>query len=490
MSNLDELRKSISEISVYDMSCYSAIELCYMLGDKIKTCAEALNYLLEAGVNAEVVNQLARWKEDGTLQQLINEGTYNDIVKQVNEFKRVNLNLKPQPQLFFFGYQSYIGDCMIIKTRDGNYYMIDTGGADEYEYIKSKIDDLGIKHIKALFVTHSHDDHIGNAEHFIVDYNIEKVYLKDRNLDFSKFGGDVTNQQAFHDSMIHACINNKTEIIEFKDQEVIQLSEEEVLIPYCCNYKNYADYNYASIPLLYKYKNTNIMFLADAPKDQQQYMLDKYQLPRGCDLVKMAHHGNDDYYYKPMITALYPVNTVFNSYYPLMNVCRMACQFYEANTYHVNHYAENKGLISFIIGDSCVTTSAKQFKMTDCWAEKNIDERTIYFDQGGYPVKTRLVQYKGDYYYMDDNYNLHQEEGWIEKYPSTQTYYYYCKKDNTLACNEWIPYQKDNVVKWCYAKSNCCLAREEIIYVDGEYRRFDGNSFCGNPPANLDINMY
>ena len=106
MSNLDELRKSISEISVYDMGCYSAIELCYMLGDKIKTCAEALNYLLEAGVNAEVVDQLARWKEDGTLQQLINEGTYNDIVKQVNEFKRVNLNLKPQPQLFFFGYQS------------------------------------------------------------------------------------------------------------------------------------------------------------------------------------------------------------------------------------------------------------------------------------------------------------------------------------------------------------------------------------------------
>ena len=139
LSNLDELRKSISEISVYDMSCYSAIELCYMLGDKMKTCAEALNYLLEAGVNAEVVDQLARWKEDGTLQQLINEGTYNDIVKQVNEFKRVNLNLKPQPQLFFFGYQSYIGDCMIIKTRDGNYYMIDTGGADEYEYIKSKM---------------------------------------------------------------------------------------------------------------------------------------------------------------------------------------------------------------------------------------------------------------------------------------------------------------------------------------------------------------
>ena len=65
LTKVEELRKSINELSVYDMSVYTAIELYYLLANKINEIINAIDtqnkgieYLLSNGVEIEVIKQL------------------------------------------------------------------------------------------------------------------------------------------------------------------------------------------------------------------------------------------------------------------------------------------------------------------------------------------------------------------------------------------------------------------------------------------------
>ena len=480
--NLDDFRKSIAEISVYDMSCYSAIELCYMLGDKIKVCAEALNYLLTQGVKQEVVDQLEVWKNDGTLDTIINENLYSDLCAKVEEFKQVNRSLRPLPEIHFMSNNDYIGDCIIIKNRYNEYFMIDTGGQPDYNFIKSNINKIGITKIKYLFITHSHDDHIGNVSKFIKDFGIEKIYLKKIDLDFNKFGGDNSNQQFAHDCMIHSARDNNIPLIEYTDLEKIYISDEEYIQPYCVNYEDYTEYNSDSIPLLYNYKGSNILLMSDSTIEQQKYMIRNYNLPK-VDILKLPHHGFSGDFYTPLVQCTYPVNCVINGHYLSCEKTRIGCQYYEANVYYLPHYQQNKGSVSFIIGENSVTTTAKKFMITNVFSSDIIEGKEIFLNEAGLPVGGDIINYKGRSYFMDYNYNLAYND-WYKVYPDNEYLWVYAKADGSLAQSEWIKHKTSG--NWCYLKANCICAWGERLFIDGDWRTFNANGYCDNPPVGIE----
>ena len=478
--NLDDLKKSINEISVYDFSSYSAIELCYVLGDKIKVCAEALNYLLTLGVKDEVVKQLEIWKNDGTLDTIINENLYSDLCEKVEEFKKLSMNTRPFPEIHFIANKDYIGDCIIIKNRYGEYIMIDTCGNPDYDYVKARIDELGITKIKTLFITHSHDDHIGNATAFIHEYKIEKVYLRQIDLDFKKYGGDISNQQFVHDCLIHTCRDLNIPMEEYKEGQIINISDEETIRPLAVNYWSYDEYNDASIPLLYNFKGVNILLLSDATPKVQNYILNHYSLPR-VDILKLAHHGFNDEAVQEMIKTTYPCNSVFNGYFQNCEKTRGLCQYYESNMYYVGHDKQNKGRLSFIIGTDNVSTSSKQRLLLNYWGMTD-DGKEFFLNGAGQPIGQEVINYKGRFYYMDEGFSLFKN-GWHKFYYDNEYLWFYAHEDGTLAQCEWIK----NDVKWCYLKPDCHMAISERIYIDGEYRTFDVNGNCTNPPTNLEV---
>lgn len=506
LTKVEELRKSINELSVYDMSVYTAIELYYLLANKINEIINAIDtqnkgieYLLTNGVEIEVIKQLNEWLNDGTMASILNEQANADMIARVNELltkldNELNLietryknqfnNKKPFPEVHFLGYKNLIGDCSVIKTENGEIYLVDTGTNDDEEYIISKLQELGITAIKGIFITHSHDDHIGNTNKLIELFHVEQLYLKAKNIKFTDWGEDIYNQQVVHDSMIHFAECNNVEIIEYTNDSII-LSDNEKITPLGIGYTNKADYNFESVMLLYEYKATNVLFGGDCPKETQQYILDTFELPI-IDLFKLPHHGNNDYCFRNFYVRTQPTNCIFNVSISLSENTLKMVQFYEGKSYNNGNTGERKEVLSFIIGSNCVTTTAKPYLLVCCWDEGIIDpNKTIYFDETGMPVKDRVIRFRGDSYYLDNSYNLLKNQ-WIEKYKGQQTYYYKAGVDGELLQNKWCSYVgHDGRTYYCYAKSNYTFARAENINIDGVVRRFDTNCFCLNPPENV-----
>ena len=359
--------------------------------------------------------------------------------------------------------------------------MIDCGAIEEYKYLLDQITSMGINKIKYLFITHSHDDHIGCAVEFIERFKIEKVFLKSIDVNFRSFvDQDPVDQQPFHDRLISYCRTNNVELVEVTSQE-ISISNHELIKPLGHDYSNKQNYNFESLMYLYKYKNTHVLFGGDCPRETQDFILGKHNLPR-VDLFKACHHGNNDCMNRNLITSVFPTNNVINCFDHLTHEFIKLSQFYELNCYS---YApgENKGTLSFIVGANGVATSGKRKILSNVWSNKTIDGiRDIYFKDGGLPARDEVIRYKNDYYYIGENYGMVRGD-FIEKNKGEQTAYYYAGEDGVLYREKWFKYR--NTENLCYAKNNLICAYNESLYIDGEKRYFDPNGMCTNPPSDI-----
>lgn len=103
LESIEELRKSINTISVYDFNIYSSMELYYTIANKlndvIKECNryeiaiseevinqnECLNYLLNDGLVQEVVKKINKMNTDGTMAGLINKNAFSEILTELEK---------------------------------------------------------------------------------------------------------------------------------------------------------------------------------------------------------------------------------------------------------------------------------------------------------------------------------------------------------------------------------------------------------------------
>ena len=105
IQNIEELRKSLNEISVYDFDVYTSMELYYKIANKLNEVIkelmrfeglvsdevveqnEKLIYLIGEGLNIEVVKKINQMVEDGTMDSIINHNVFNSLNNKVDEYK-------------------------------------------------------------------------------------------------------------------------------------------------------------------------------------------------------------------------------------------------------------------------------------------------------------------------------------------------------------------------------------------------------------------
>lgn len=88
----EELKISLNEISVYNMDVYSAIELYYSIASTVRKIIQELGiqndkliYLLDKGLPEELNKILDKFKEDGTLENIINNNIFDNLNNQISE---------------------------------------------------------------------------------------------------------------------------------------------------------------------------------------------------------------------------------------------------------------------------------------------------------------------------------------------------------------------------------------------------------------------
>lgn len=97
LTQIEDLRKSISEISVYDFKVYSSMELYYTIANKLNDVIkellryevniseevlnqnECLQYLLGEGLKQEVIDKINEMVADGTMDTIVNQNVFADL---------------------------------------------------------------------------------------------------------------------------------------------------------------------------------------------------------------------------------------------------------------------------------------------------------------------------------------------------------------------------------------------------------------------------
>lgn len=114
IQNITDLKKSLTEISVYDLDVYTSLELYYniarklneviselsrfegVVSDEVIKQNEALVYLLGEGLTTEVIKKINQMVADGTMDTIINHNVFNKINDRINDISVnvINFNAK------------------------------------------------------------------------------------------------------------------------------------------------------------------------------------------------------------------------------------------------------------------------------------------------------------------------------------------------------------------------------------------------------------
>lgn len=141
---------------------------------------------------------------------------------------------------------------MILESNN-HYGFIDTGSGFYYPMIEKHLNDLNIKNIDFIILTHFHSDHYGNIINIIKNYNVSNLYLKHYyGLEGSTGSGYESNDDFINHEM--GIYNNILDICEERNVNVIFIDEYNIdnyiinfhdidLELYDCNNRLYELYN-------------------------------------------------------------------------------------------------------------------------------------------------------------------------------------------------------------------------------------------------------
>ncbi|WP_238881339.1 ComEC/Rec2 family competence protein [Clostridium sp. YIM B02551] len=186
------------------------------------------------------------------------------------------------------------GDAILIQYKDKN-LLIDSSTSKEDKKFKNYINSLKIKKFDAIVATHPDEDHIGNMDWVIKNFDVGKFYAPKKK----------TTTAAFKDMV--AELNNKDlKINVLKGGSTIDFSPDLKLDVFAPNSDNYGDdnNNYSAIIKL-TYGNNTALFTGDAEKESEAETLQKgYNLK--SDILKVGHHGSSTSTSKNFLQAVNP----------------------------------------------------------------------------------------------------------------------------------------------------------------------------------------
>ena len=219
-----------------------------------------------------------------------------------------NKIIKTTTIIFFFihylipyTYQDFIkiidvgqGDSALLYSK-GEALLIDTGGNiySEDSVAKYKIipllKSLGIKKLKFALLTHGDYDHIGDIFYLNNNFKIEKIKI---NLGSKKeIEKEISKWQKTSKS-------KQDKLISLGNFKIIELN------------KAWQEENTSSSIYYVMHKNLNILFLGDATKISEKYIVKNYNLKP--DIIKLAHHGSNTSTSTKLLKELSPKLTIIS----------------------------------------------------------------------------------------------------------------------------------------------------------------------------------
>ncbi len=155
------------------------------------------------------------------------------------------------------------GDCTYFQSGKNNFLVDCYNG---YDYLVKR----GIRHLNAIFITHSDKDHVGDLEKICKEIKVDVIYI-------NKFDEETLNLE----------IKN-IQRIGIGKNIIIGSFYIQVLSPII----NLNDDNANSLVLLIKNAYYDFLLMGDATISTEKILL-QYELIKKVDFLKVGHHGSN-----------------------------------------------------------------------------------------------------------------------------------------------------------------------------------------------------
>lgn len=428
------------------------------------------------------------------------------------------------------------GDCIVIKSDDGTFSMIDCFMEENYQVQIQQLDKIGLTKLKYLFITHDHSDHIGNAPKIIEKYRPDFIVYKD-GIDYSRLPSveQEWDTKGYHDRMLAAADKFGVQKIVANDQQ-FKIGKNDYIEAFASKFYDYTNENSMSVNYLLVSHGTKSLFPGDSTVATETHLQNRIGK---IDLYKLSHHGADggnsdkrfeelqaryclidrlDVYKKDIIKnfalkclkyggKVYSNDnndmTVFKiargAIYPCCHEYKLPLQFldYYSGKYKMTNEAggiATKGIYPyksdfyFVKDDGFIAknewikhdgidyhASSSGALDRNCFIEGTFNEKPCYYwidENCKMVIEPKLIYYNNNTYLIKSNTLMAEEE-----FYEYQANYYYASKGGALKKKEWL--YKDSNYYWL--KFNGVMASEETLFIEGKWYDFNGSGVCTNP---------
>jgi len=225
----------------------------------------------------------ALYGEDASIQPAATWEVSNETPRDSADVPAASLSgVLPEPDAFAALFVN-VGkaDAAIIRS-GGKTALIDTGSADSVSQLIAGLNALGVTRIDAVFVTHSHADHLGGLDALAANYEIGVVYSPGFGATDKNGIGKVAKRADQLDLAYRALTAGDS----------MQLGDTSfaVLGPLVLNE---ADENDNSLVLRVSYGKRTFLFTGDMQFVEEQTLTDSGTNLKS-DVLKIGNHGNPD----------------------------------------------------------------------------------------------------------------------------------------------------------------------------------------------------
>ena len=447
--------------SVYDFNDFTLNELICKLAQKmdevITQSNESFNYLdwlKGQGLNDIVIGILLAWKDDGTLDAIINGNVFNELNTKVDTFQeKVNNELeakkleldnivKGMNRCSELHYINNFADesSVLFKCMNGEIVLVDCGETFSSGGIYNRLKALGVTRINHFIITHFHSDHVGGYNMIFDNFKVDNVYYKPITwtLSAKEIGW---NTKSLYDGFVARIKQLGIKYYSLTEDTTIYINDNEKIklmntAPYPYSDKsantdyNVYDYNYESLMCLYTNGNTKVLLQSDCPS---QVAYNNYgNTIKNIDHLQISHHGGNDVINSTWIDSI-RAKTGFYSYLASTNI-----EYYKASSftkiYRYDFNSSTSGCILITDGGLYTTASMIENKLSDRFLDYL--GKKVYIDGAGDMVENGIVNNGNKMYIIKDWYKqLPSEDGWCYAIPEQA---YALNSDGSIKCNQWV----------------------------------------------------
>lgn len=214
-------------------------------------------------------------------EQIKSESEPAEVEEQIGNEETISGQSKKNNFLEIFFIDVGQGDCILIKTPKNFWYMIDVGPGLGYRSIERTLNELNVKTIEALVLTHPHEDHIGGVLNLLNNFKIKSV-----------IDPGVSYTSSLYNKIL-AKIKQKNIIYMVGEAGMklqwIGLKNVIILNPF--RHSDFKNINNASIVIRIKYKKISFMLMGDAEKESESEILSNFKNMKSV-VLKVGHHGS------------------------------------------------------------------------------------------------------------------------------------------------------------------------------------------------------